>query len=177
MTNVNRWTGVSLAVGLAVYVVKLHVLGHQPHRSILQTPRANMSRKRHSIGIRADLVGRLGQVFGSLLVDSGDSDRKCGGEHEIARVVATETNFSNDFDVTVRKPEPLLAAYTQERVLETGRVAAGEERLRIGCISFAAKFTGQRQLHIKQPVLAADMAMTAASCGNFGRIQSAHDSI
>jgi hypothetical protein len=46
MTNVNRWTGISLAVGLAVYVVKLHVLGHQPHRSILQTPRANMTRKR-----------------------------------------------------------------------------------------------------------------------------------
>src|SRR5580693_1098806 len=171
MTNVNRWTGVSLAVGLAVYVVKLHVLGHQPHRSILQTPRANMSRKRHSIGIRADLVGRLGQFFGGLPVDSGDSDRKCGGEHEIARVVATETNFSNDFDVTVRKPKPLLAAYTQERA------AASEERLRIGCISSAAKFTGQRQLHIKQPVLAADMAMAAASCGNFGGIQSAHDSI
>jgi hypothetical protein len=116
-------------------------------------------------------------VFGRLLVDSGDSDRECGGEHEIARVVATETNFSNDFDVTVRKPEPLLAAYTQERVLETGRVAASEERLRIGCISFAAKFTGQRELHIKQPVLAADMSMTAASCRNFGGIQSAHDSI
>src|ERR1700730_9272106 len=52
----------------------------------------------NSIGIRADVVGRLGQVFGRLLVDSGDSD----------------------------------------------------------------------QLHIKQPVLAADLAMTAASCGNFG---------
>ena len=48
-------------------------------------------------------LGGLGQVFGRLLVDSGDSDRECGGEHEIARVVATETNFSNDFDVTVRK--------------------------------------------------------------------------
>src|SRR6478752_4954246 len=118
----------------------------------------------NSIGIRADLVGRLGQVFGRLLVDSGDSDRKCGGEHEIARVVATETNFRNDFDVTVRKPESFLAAYMEERVLKTGRVAAGEERLRIGGISFAAKFTGQRQLHIKQSVLAPDMAVTAANC-------------
>src|ERR1700676_4174782 len=87
----------------------------------------------NSFGIKADLVGRLGQVFGRLRVDSGDKDRKCCREHEIARVVATETNFSNDFDVTVRKPEPLLAAYTQERVLETGRVAAGQELLRIGC--------------------------------------------
>ena len=52
---------------------------------------------------RVGKVGGLGQVFGRLLVDSGDSDRECGGEHEIARVVATETNFSNDFDVTVRK--------------------------------------------------------------------------
>lgn len=34
MTSVNRWIGISLAVGLVVYAVKLHVLGHQPHRSI-----------------------------------------------------------------------------------------------------------------------------------------------
>jgi len=32
-------------------------------------------------------------------------------------------------------------------------------------------------IHIKQPILAADLAMTAASCGNFGGVQSAHDSI
>jgi len=38
MTNVRQWTGwisVSLAVGVVVHVVKLHVLGHQPHRSIV----------------------------------------------------------------------------------------------------------------------------------------------
>jgi len=34
MTNVNRWIGVSLALGLIVYVVRIHVLGLQPHRSI-----------------------------------------------------------------------------------------------------------------------------------------------
>jgi hypothetical protein len=34
MTNVSRWIGFSLPVGLVVYVVKLHVLGYQPHRSI-----------------------------------------------------------------------------------------------------------------------------------------------
>ena len=34
MTNVNRWILFSLAVGVVVRVVTLHVLGHQPHRSI-----------------------------------------------------------------------------------------------------------------------------------------------
>ena len=34
MTNVNRWIGFSLALGLMVYVVRIHVLGLQPHRSI-----------------------------------------------------------------------------------------------------------------------------------------------
>ena len=34
MTNVNRWILISLAVGVVVRVVTLHVLGHQPHRSI-----------------------------------------------------------------------------------------------------------------------------------------------
>jgi hypothetical protein len=57
----------------------------------------------NSIGIGADFVCSLNQLFGLLLVDSCDSDRECGGEHEAARVVATETNFSNDFNVFVRK--------------------------------------------------------------------------
>ena len=35
MTNVNRWILASLAAGLVVHVVKLHVLGYQPHRSIV----------------------------------------------------------------------------------------------------------------------------------------------
>ena len=34
MTNVNRWILFSLAVGVVVRAVTLHVLGHQPHRSI-----------------------------------------------------------------------------------------------------------------------------------------------
>jgi hypothetical protein len=42
--------------------------------------------------------------------------------------------------------------------------------LRIGGIFFAAKFTGQRQLHLKEPVFAVNMAMTAARCGDFGGI-------
>ena len=57
----------------------------------------------NSIGIGADLVRRLNQLFGLLLVDSCDRDRQCGGEHEASRVVATEPNFSNDFNVFVRK--------------------------------------------------------------------------
>ena len=34
MTSVNRWILVSLALGLVVRFVTLHVFGHQPHRSI-----------------------------------------------------------------------------------------------------------------------------------------------
>ena len=34
MNTVNRWILFSLAVGVAVRVVAVHVLGHQPHRSI-----------------------------------------------------------------------------------------------------------------------------------------------
>ena len=54
---------------------------------------------------------RLNQVFGLLLVDSRDSDRERGGQHEAARVVATETNFSSDFDISVRKSQPGITAY------------------------------------------------------------------
>jgi hypothetical protein len=64
---------------------------------------ANVDVAPNSIGIGADFVCRLNQLFGLLLVDSCDSDCECGGEHEAARVVATETNLSNDFDVFVGK--------------------------------------------------------------------------
>ncbi len=121
----------------------------------------------NSIGIGADFVCRLNQFFGLFLVDSYDGHLEGGKQHKATRLVATETNFSNHFDVFVRKPEPLLAAYTQERVLEAGGIAAGEKRLWVSCISLAAELAGQGQLHIKQPVFAADMAMTAASCRDF----------
>ena len=61
---------------------------------------------------------RLNQSFGLLLVDSCDRDRERGGQHEAARVVATETNFSSDFDVLVRKSQPGITAYAEERVFE-----------------------------------------------------------
>jgi len=43
-------------------------------------------------------VCRLNQGFGNLLVDSGDRDRERDGQHEAARVAATETNFSTVFE-------------------------------------------------------------------------------
>src|SRR5260370_8039375 len=38
------------------------------------------------IGIAAHFVIRLDQIFGLLLIDSGERDRECGGQHEAARV-------------------------------------------------------------------------------------------
>jgi hypothetical protein len=61
-------------------------------------------------------VCRLNQVFGLLLFDSRDRDRARGGQHEAARVVATETNFSSDFDIFVRKSQPGITAYAEQRV-------------------------------------------------------------
>jgi hypothetical protein len=54
MTTVSRWVGVSLAVGLVVRLVTIHVLGHQPARSI-----------------RSDVVQGLivGGVLGYITVD------------------------------------------------------------------------------------------------------------
>src|SRR5258708_23876709 len=65
----------------------------------------------NSIGIGADFVGRLNQLLGLVLIDSCDRDRECRGQHKAARFVATETNFGNDFDVSVRKSEPGITPY------------------------------------------------------------------
>ena len=125
----------------------------------------------NGIGVGADFVCTLDQLFGLFLIDSGNRDRKRGGQYESARVVATDTNFSSDFDVWVRESQPGLTTHTEERIFEAGGIAAGEELLRISGISLAAKLTGQSQLQIKQPVLAADVAVTASGGGNLGDIQ------
>ena len=57
----------------------------------------------NSVGIGADFVGRLNQLFSPLLIDPCDSDRERNGQHEAARVVATETDLGDNFDVFVRK--------------------------------------------------------------------------
>src|SRR6201987_6041072 len=93
------------------------------------------------------------------------------------RAVATDTNFSSDFDVWVRKSQSGLAADAYKRVFEAGGIAAREKLLRVSGISLSAELTGQGQLQIKQPIFAADVAMTAASWCNFSGIQSLHDSI
>ena len=108
-------------------------------------------------------MGELGQVFGRLLVHSGDRNGKPASTKlpESLRL----NQLQQYFDVTVRKPEPLLAAYTQERVSK--QVAYPRAKSVCGLWHLlSAKFTRQRQLDTKQPVLAADMAMTPASCGN-----------
>jgi hypothetical protein len=49
----------------------------------------------------------------------------------------------SDFDVFVRKSQPGITAYAEERVFEAGGIAAGEKGLRVGCISFSTELTGQ----------------------------------
>ncbi len=82
----------------------------------------------------------------------------------------TETNLGDDFDVFIRKPQPGGTADVEDGVLETGGVAAGEKRLRVGGASLAAQLRGQGQIQFKQPVLAADVTVTAADCCNFAGI-------
>jgi hypothetical protein len=66
MTNVSRWIGFSLPVGLVVYVVKLHVLGYQPHRSIrtdvVQGIIVGASQNFHCSRTVARLIDRLARL-------------------------------------------------------------------------------------------------------------------
>ena len=99
---------------------------------------ANVDVAVDGIGVGADFVRRRDQLFGFLLVDSGDGDRKCGREYEAARLVATEADLGDDFNVFVHKLQPGITADVQDRVLETGGVTAGKQRLRVGRIPLAA---------------------------------------
>jgi hypothetical protein len=55
----------------------------------------------NGIGIGADFVCGFNQLFGLLLVHSYDGHLEGGEQHKATRLVATETNFSNHFDVFV----------------------------------------------------------------------------
>jgi hypothetical protein len=81
--------------------------------SVLSEPKPclNVDVAPNSIGVGTDFVGRLGQLFCFFLVDSGDDYRERGGQNESARVIATGTDFSSDFDVWIRKSDSGLAAH------------------------------------------------------------------
>jgi len=101
------------------------------------------------IRVGTDGVGALDKLSRRLLVDTGNSDGKSGGQHEPTRVVAAEANLGNNFDVAIGKMAAGLAADVEERVLKTGGIASGEELLWIGCIALASKRLGQGQLKIE----------------------------
>ncbi len=53
----------------------------------------------------------LHQFFRFLLVHSSQSDLEGGRQQEVTCVVTAETNLGGNFDVFVRKFQPLFTAY------------------------------------------------------------------
>jgi hypothetical protein len=127
------------------------------------------------VRVRTDVVGAFDQRLRRLLVDTRERHGKRGGQHEGPRGVSAETDFGDDFDILLAKPEPSLSTYTQQRVLEARRIATCEELLGVGRTALAAEGLRQCQVEFEKSVVAADRSMATACRRDFRRLQNAHD--
>lgn len=114
------------------------------------------------IRVRADRMSTLDEPFSGLLVDSGNGHRKRGGHHE-AFAISTKVDPGDDVDIVIGKAVAAISAHMKKRVLEAGRISAGEELFGIGRIALSAKRPGQCEFEVEETVFAADRSVTAST--------------
>lgn len=118
------------------------------------------------IRVRADRMSTLDEPFSGLLVDAGNGYRKRGGHLE-AFAISTKVDRGDDVDIVIGKAVAAIPAHMKKRVLEAGRISAGEELFGIGRIAPSAKRPGQCQFEVEEPVFAADRSVTAPTRRDF----------
>jgi hypothetical protein len=119
------------------------------------------------IRVRADGMSTLDEHFGRLLVDTSNGYGKRGGEYESSRLILTEADLGDDFDVVIGAAVAGLSTHAEKCILKAGCIAAGEELLGIGRITSSAKSLGQRKLDVEQTVVAANRTVTASGRRDF----------
>lgn len=120
------------------------------------------------IRVGADRMSTLNEPFSGLLVDAGNGYRK-RGSHREAFAISTKVDPGDDVDIVIGKAVAAIPAHMKKRVLEAGRISAGEELFGIGRIAPSAKRPGQCEFEVEETVFAADRSVTAStrrdSCG------------
>lgn len=116
--------------------------------------------------VRADRMSTLDEPFSGLLVDAGNGYRKRGGHLE-AFAISTKVDPGDDVDIVIGKAVAAIPAHMKKRVLEAGRISAGEELFGIGRIAPSAKRPGQCEFEVEEPVFAADRSVTAPTRRDF----------
>jgi hypothetical protein len=101
-------------------------------------------------------MSTLDEHFGCLLVDASNGYGKRSREHESSRLISTEADLGDDFDVGIGGAVAGISTHAEECILKAGCIAAGEQLLGIGRITSSAKGSGQRKLEVEQTVVAAD---------------------
>lgn len=118
------------------------------------------------IRVGADRMSTLDEPFSGLLVDAGNGYRKRGGHHETF-AVSTKVDPGDDVDIVIDKAVAAIPAHMKKRVLEAGRISAGEELFGIGRIAPSAKRPGQCELEVEETVFAADRSVTTSTRRDF----------
>lgn len=117
----------------------------------------------HCLGVRADLVGGVGEFGGGGLVDAADFEVEDRGEG-----VAVAAVVEGDLGVYPGAGEPDLAFGGGDAggAEEAGSPVGGEELLGVGRVAGAAELLGEGQGGLQQAVTGLDVAAVAAFAGD-----------
>ncbi len=122
------------------------------------------------VGVRADLVGGVDQLFGLRLLQAGQRDAEGDGETE-ALAVGADAHFAVDVGV-FGQLHLGFAGDQLEGAEEAGGVAGGEQLLRVGAFTAgAAEGLGGGEFDVELVVAGHGAAVTAAGGAGFGLVE------
>src|SRR5215467_10899155 len=127
------------------------------------------------VGVWADGMGRLDDVFGLGLTETRDRDVERHSEIETALAVGHQAHLTNNLDVIVAHLIGLRPGHVDDRVFKASGITGGEKLFRIGRATLAAQLLGHCERQVENAIVALDDAAAAADGGNFRGVKMAHD--
>ncbi|RWW79975.1 hypothetical protein BHE74_00011691 [Ensete ventricosum] len=126
-----------------------------------------------SVGVRAHLVSGVDQALCVVLIQARQADVQVDVQAETAGDL-TDANVGSDRSV-IRDLAFGLAGHEFQRADEAGRVAGGEQLLRVGGLATCAtQFLGGREFDVEDVVAGNGATITAAGCGSYCCVESLH---
>src|SRR5262249_44970255 len=127
------------------------------------------------VGIWADGMGRLDDVFGLGLTEARDRDVELHSEIETGLAVGPQAHLTYNLDVIVAHLIGLRPGHVDDRVFKASGITGGEKLFRIGRATPAAQLLGHCERQVENAIVALDDAVAAADGGNFRGVMMAHD--
>ncbi|ANI16233.1 hypothetical protein FG99_10940 [Pseudomonas sp. AAC] len=110
-------------------------------------------------------------LFGQCLIDAGKYHFERDAQSETTTAVGNEAYSSTDLHIIILDFLFLIARHMDDRITEASCIARGKQLFGVGRVTLAAQGVGQRQLQVKQAIIAMDRAVATANSSDFRGIQ------